>query len=149
MFACACIRVSEFYEGKIHYESKIEVNLFLVKNIPKRSIYDVLQRYCKRIAVKSQPMFGRKVLNIMKLELKQLKQLFDKNDRVYEPSTLRLLNSFFLPSYLHKIITEYLMSNITRKLVISMRTKKRMISAKTKCYRLSKIFSDRRLILYD
>lgn len=117
---CVC----KFYEGKIHQGNKFIVNPVLPKislNAENISTY-ILQHYQKELTVKRQFKWGRKAQKFTKPKLQQLKGLFDKPDRVLNPS-LTSKFTFSPVTYINKSSSS-LVSNITKNGHIKKRNRK-------------------------
>jgi len=140
-------RVYKFYLGNRSQGKKFTVDHFKAENIPKRTIYSIIQRAENESGHERVNGSGRIAKIMSKKNIRSLKTMFDHNDRVSQRQAARRFKCS--PSFINYTLKTKTTIKKRKKMKIPKRTDGQKASAQTKCGRLYRISCEKSIILDD
>lgn len=140
-------RVYKFYEDHIFHGKPFTVRHFMEEGVPRRTVYNILDRFSKGLAPERHTGSGRKAKKLTKGQLKRLSKMFENKSGISQRIAARKLN--VSQPLVHRALKMKLAIKYRKKQKIPARNRNQIQLAKTKCGRLLRKFSDREFVLDD
>jgi len=123
------------------------VNHFRMENVPKSTMYDILQRKENNIGPERKIGSGRTAKKMPKKQIKRLEKSIDKKDGVSQHSLAKRFN--VTQQYISKIINEKTSIRYRKKTKAPKRTPTQKAAVRPKCRQLVELFRNKIVIIDD
>ena len=140
-------RVYRFAETHSNWSKSAIVKHFMVENVPKTTIYDILRRMQNKIGPDRKVGSGPKPTKMTKAKVTLLKSMIDHSDGVSQ----RALASKFgvTQSYISELINNKTDIRYHKKVPTPRRTVEQEAVIRPKCSKLAKIFRKKFVVIDD
>lgn len=140
-------RVYAFYRENINRGKSFTVRHFQNEEVPRSTIYSILQRFEDGLAPERKTGSGRIAKIFTPKKIKRLATMFDNSDRQSIRSAARKFNAS--STMVHKVLRTKTTIRFRKKQSIPARTDNQIALARPKCRRLMQKFTNRMFILDD
>ena len=140
-------RVYEFYLNNRVRGKKYTIDHFSAENIPKTTIYDIIQRAENESGYNRKPGSGHKATIMTKKAIQKLVSMFDHKCGISQTQAARKFNCS--QKHICKTLATKTQMRTRKKMKIPMRSEKQKALARTKCSRLFQKLQNRTCIIDD
>jgi len=120
---------------------------FMLENIPRSTIFSILQRKARKISPKRIVGSGRISVKMKKANVAQLKKRIDHKDGVSQNMLARKFD--VTQQYINKIIRTKTTIRYRKKVKVPKRTPQQKAAVRPKCHRLAGIFQKKSVVIDD
>jgi hypothetical protein len=140
-------RICQFRKNHINKPLKFTVDHFLAEQVPRSTIYRVLERFANNIGPERKKGSSRKAKKMDKKNINKLKKMFDKHDGISQRQAARKFNT--VQSHISSTLQHKTNIRYYKKKKIPSRTDSQIARIKPLCRHLYRNFRNLEWILDD